>query len=452
MSITPKNKVLMKIPPRLDTIIDDETKLQIGQKFLRINKMKNRIIVDKSIKTNVIFVSRHLLTPNKQTSSSNVFHSLNYQLMPNKIIKAGPVVGVLIAGKKNGGTPPVARRARIYHELSQKAAEKNIFLYFFNAYDVDWNHQKVTGLISDNRFKKNEMWAKSGFFLPDIVYNRISFRFQEQTETVKDFMMKARNTNIHVFNSRFLNKWEVHQSLVNHPQSRDFTLETDLYSKEALVKYLNKYKEFFLKPVASSIGRGIIKVICSRPDKIEYFRLGKSSDWQICRSAGELFHHLSIPKEERYILQKGISLATIDKRVFDIRAQVQKNGQGLWRFTGAAVRLAASGKFVTHVPNGGSKRDYYATIKEVFGSSESVIQGLDKQLKSICRTVPQILEESLGIHLAVLSMDIGIDQDGHMWVIEVNSKPASFDEDVIRKRHLDLLTDYFLYKSNFDVQ
>jgi len=444
------NKVLIKIPPRLEKIIDDETKLQIGQKLLSTNKLADKIIVDKSIKSNMIMVSRRLLAFSKSNASSLVFHQLNYQLLPDKIIKVGPVVGVLIAGKENTGSPPVARRARIYRELSQNAAQKNIFMYFFQAHEVDWNHQKVRGLIYDSSLK-NGKWRKADFFLPDIIYNRISFRHKEDTEAVQEFMLKARHTNIYLFNSRFLNKWEVHQSLVNHPKTREFSIETDCYSNEALTKYLNKYNEFFIKPVANSIGKGIIKVISTRTDRIEYFRLGRSPNWQICRSQAELYTRLSIPLGEKYILQKGISLASIDNRIFDIRAQVQKDGQGIWQFTGAAVRLAASGKFVTHVPNGGSKRDYYLTIKEVFGSSSSVMQELDKQLKTICHTVPQILEDSLGINLAVLSIDIGIDRDGRMWIIEVNSKPASFDEEAIYKRHLGFLTDYLLFKANFGV-
>ena len=445
------NKVLIKIPPRLDDILDEETKLQIGQKFLSTNKLADKIIVDKSIKSNTIMVSGRLLAHIKSTASSQIFHQLNYNLLPEKIIKVGPIVGVLIAGKENAGSLPVARRARIYKELSQHAAKKNIFIYFFQAHDVDWNHQRVKGLIYDPQAKKNGAWIKAGFFLPDIVYNRISFRHKEDTEAVQEFMKKARHTNIYLFNSRFLNKWEVHQSLVNHPKTREFSLETDCYSNEALSKYLNKYNEFFIKPVANSIGKGIIKVISTRPDRIEYFRLGRTSNWQICHSQAELYTRLSIPQGEKYILQKGIILASIDNRIFDIRAQVQKDGQGIWQFTGAAVRLAATGKFVTHVPNGGSKRDYYLTVKEVFGSSSSVMQGLDKQLKTICRTVPQILEDSLGINLAVLSMDIGIDRDGRMWIIEVNSKPASFDEEAIYKRHLGFLTDYLLFKANFVV-
>jgi len=54
-------------------------------------------------------------------------------------------------------------------------------------------------------------------------------------------------------------------------------------------------------------------------------------------------------------------------------------------------------------------------------------------------------KKKLGLNLAVLSMDIGIDAAGKLWIIEVNSKPASFDENDIRQRHLQLLMDYFSF-------
>ncbi len=42
-------------------------------------------------------------------------------------------------------------------------------------------------------------------------------------------------------------------------------------------------------------------------------------------------------------------------------------------------------------------------------------------------------------------MDMGLDVNGHLWVIEINSKPGVFDEKEIRQRHVSLLHDYFEY-------
>lgn len=442
--------VLIKIPPRLYKILDEKTVFQIGKASFSAKNLAGKIMVDPSIKSNVILVSRRLFGK-KSTLPSRAFHQLNYRLMPDKIIKIGPVVGVLIAGHESSGSLPVARKARIYRQLIQIAASKNIFLYLFYADEVDWSRRIVKGILYEKPAEKGQ-WIKTDCCLPDIVYNRISYRYKEVTESVKDFWTQASKSSIYVFNSRFLNKWEIHQSLYNNPKTREFILETDRYSEKALYRYLTNHSEFFIKPIASSVGKGIIKIIANRLNEIKYFQLGKSTSWQTCHSPAELFRKLSITMEERYILQEAIRLANINERVFDVRAQVQKDGQGKWQFTGAAVRVAAAGKFVTHVPNGGSKRDYYATINEVFGTSSPIVEGLDKQLSTICHTVPETLEESLGINLAVLSLDIGIDQNGHMWIIEANSKPASFDEEDINQRHLDLLTDYLLFKSDFITQ
>jgi ABC-type nitrate/sulfonate/bicarbonate transport system ATPase subunit len=40
---------------------------------------------------------------------------------------------------------------------------------------------------------------------------------------------------------------------------------------------------------------------------------------------------------------------------------------------------------------------------------------------------------------------LGIDEGGKVWILEVNSKPSSFDEDDIRMKHLEYLCDYFIY-------
>jgi len=145
------------------------------------------------------------------------------------------------------------------------------------------------------------------------------------------------------------------------------------------------------------------------------------------------------------LIQQGIDLATTGKRVFDLRTEVQKNDQGKWVFTGVGVRVAAPGKYVTHVPNGGSRAEYTKVIKKVFGTTTSINEKLEQQLANITSTVPRVLEKNLGINLGILSIDIGIDKNGLMQVIEVNSKPSSFDESDIRNKHLENLNKYFIY-------
>lgn len=110
------------------------------------------------------------------------------------------------------------------------------------------------------------------------------------------------------------------------------------------------------------------------------------------------------------------------------------------------MRVASKGQFVTHIPNGGRAEDFNTVIRHVF-PNPAVRAGIINQLEYISSHVPALLEERLGFTLAIVSMDIAIDPDGKVWILEVNSKPSHFDEPDIRRRHLQLLTDFCTYKA-----
>lgn len=378
---------------------------------------------------------------------------LHYRILSDKKLKIGPFVGVLVARKTDQTYPlPKGWEAKVYKEMTLEARKKNIFLYFFYADGVDWTRKTIHGHCYVPPANKQSGWIRGSFPLPDIIYNRIAYRSLERQNNIQNLINKASDYSIHLFNSRFLDKWEVHKTLHMDPHTRKMLPDACQYSEENLASCLDQYETVFIKPIDGSVGKGIIQVKVISPGHISFCKLGSKKGWQQCRSAAELHQQLSLADENKYMLQKGINLANINGNIFDIRIQVQKNGYGEWTFTGAGVRIAAPGSFVTHVPNGGTKAGYQTAIKEVFGDRSEVISNLDRQLKTICRSVPRVLEQGLGLSLAVLSMDLGIDADGQMWIIEINSKPASFDEDEIRQRHLSLLTDYLLYKSKFVVQ
>lgn len=377
---------------------------------------------------------------------------LNSRLLPGPMLRLGPVIGVLVARKTESEYPlPAGKEAKIYAEMSEAAAKRNMLMYFFYADGVDWKRQIVSGHRYAQISKGKSGWRRASFPLPDIIYNRIAYRSRERENNVQVFLQKAADASIHVFNSRFLNKWEVHKGLYTNPITRTMLPETYRFSKEKLVYCLANFAEFFIKPTGSSVGKGIIKVKVDSPQSFRYYKVGSKTGWQKCHTSMQLYKQLKIPEGERHILQKGIDLASIAGSVFDVRAQVQKNGQGEWQITGAAVRIAAPGKFVTHVPNGGTKANYENTIKELYGDGSEMVRNLNHQLETVAQMVPRVLEQSLGLNLAILSLDIGIDKEGKMWIIEANSKPASFDEDDIRRRHLNLLNDYLLYKTDFSV-
>jgi hypothetical protein len=390
----------------------------------------------------------------KLSDFQNIIKSKGFEPVNDIDLKKQVVVGVLTTPRKKGIYPlPAGKDARLKIEMTAAARDKGIFMYFFYPESIGESRQTIIGHTYRPKRKGGGEWVRGVFPLPDIVYNRLSFRTDEAQKQVQQLLSQLKlNPSIHVFNSRFLHKWEVHISLSQNTLSMDLVPETCLFKEHNLYRMLSKYPELFIKPLNNSIGKGIIKV--HRGSKHFDYKLAASDmDWSRCTSKKQLYSSLKSiidgsDSQDKYLIQKGIDLAKFNGRIFDLRSQVQKNNQGKWVFTGVGVRVAARNKFVTHVPNGGYRASYSRVIKKVFGESPLMMQHLDQQLKYICQVVPYVLEKSLGMNLGILSIDIGIDKTGQMQIIEVNSKPASFDEDDIRKKHLDNLNGYFLYLSN----
>lgn len=356
-----------------------------------------------------------------------------------------PVVGVLTTPiTRPNKKYPQGKKARLFRELIHCGKQKGIFIYFFANEKVDWKGRVIKGYTF-----KNKQWVSNTYPFPDIVYNRILDREFEEKKSIKLLLKRFENDkNIYLFNSRFLDKWEVHKVLNSYWEGQQLIPETVLFNRRNLRDFTLKYKEIFLKPRDGYRGKGVIKIKCPAQNNYQYASAGLSKvKWRKSSSFDLLYRHISklIANEKSYLLQQAIELAKYNGRVFDLRVQVQKNGQGIWIMTGAAARVAEKGRFVTHISNGGKAESYENVINKFSGNCEKVKSELNEQLRNISTIIPRLLEKELDITLGILTLDIGLDKDGKLWVIEVNSKPGSFDEDNIRKQHLSNLINFFIY-------
>lgn len=361
------------------------------------------------------------------------------------LIKLGPSVGILTSDKNQDNPIPKGKKGRLFKEMIQYGQNKGLFIFLFYAEGVDWKKKTVKGYSLNNSGK----WITGNYALPSIIYNRIQYRSLEAKSNVKTLLQRLeKEPEVYVFNSRFLNKWEVNEVLWSFEAGQKFIPETKKFNRENLRDLLRRYPELFLKPINSSRGQGIVKIISNHDGTYKYSKADTSNPrWYACSSFYTLSEALSRigVKENRYLVQQGIELTRYNNRVFDLRTQAQKNGAGKWVMTGVGVRVAGRDRFVTHIPNGGSAASFEEVLKKTFGPLSPTRASIDHQLKTICSMVPPKLEEGLGINLAILSLDIGIDSQGNLWILEINSKPASFDEDDIRHKHLNYLTDYFIF-------
>ncbi len=363
--------------------------------------------------------------------------------LPNQREKKTPspvTVGVLTTANKKG--LPGGEKQRLLKEMVDYGKKQNIFIFFFFAQGVNWRKRRITGYVWTGK-----QWRKGLFLFPDIIYNRIRFRNIESQARVKQLLRQfERDPSIYLFNSRFLNKWEVYKALRIKKSTAKWLPETVRFNHKSLTTMVKKYPAVFLKYSYGSLGKGIIKVKRLSDNQFAYAVAKKGgSKWKKCSSPNTLYRQLHYLSENAYLVQRGIDLARYKGKIFDLRTQFQKNRAGEWVLTGVAVRVAGKNRFVTHIPNGGRAAAYNDVMNEVFGSTSLTRRQVDEQLEQIRSIVPTALEKELRLCLAVLSLDIGVDKNGRLWIIEINSKPASFDENEIRTAHWQNLMDYFIY-------
>jgi glutathione synthase/RimK-type ligase-like ATP-grasp enzyme len=364
-----------------------------------------------------------------------------YEFNSDKRVYLGPVVGILTTEVEHKKLYPHGRKEKVFKEIISAALKQGILVFYFFPDGLDYKNRCIKGHSMD----VNNRWFSGKFPIPDVVYNRILYRYLENMPSVKKVLSYfAANPGVYLFNSRYLDKWEVYLALNKDPHTSAYQPETDLLNNIKLTYFLKKYPEIYIKPRRSSKGQGITKLKRTDRQGVIYSHATKARG--IWRNANNRYIINRMYRiKNNYLLQEGIKLAKYNNRVFDIRAQAQKDGNGNWVLTGAAVRVAAPNAFVTHIPNGGTARPLNEVISGVFAGNYELIANIEQELAELSCKVSQVLEDELKINLGVVSLDIGIDGEGRLWLLEVNSKPASFDEDSIRSKHVNYLIEYFIY-------
>lgn len=335
-----------------------------------------------------------------------------------------------------------------FADLIETGKKMGITTYVLTTKDFKLHAARVLGYTYE---PDTETWKAAWFPRPTIVYNRIPQREDERLLRVKRKLIAiSRHPGIKLFNRRFFNKWSLFQWLNQSRATRPFIPETKRLTRSAvLTGLLRKHRLLYLKPVRGKAGVGIMTVKV-QPEKNMPYRLQiqeeKGSSTYHCTTMKRLWGKVrkqSAALGEPYIAQQGIVLATVKDRPFDLRALIQKNGQGKWEVTGIGARVAGDSSITTHVPRGGYIEDPERLLTSIFGR-ERTARVLAK-VRETTLTLARQIERSSHHRLCEMSMDLGVDATGHVWFFEANSKPMKFDEPHIRNKSLERIFQYSLY-------
>ncbi|WP_342417287.1 YheC/YheD family protein [Paenibacillus sp. FSL R10-2782] len=333
-------------------------------------------------------------------------------------------LGVLVS-RNQAAIPPITE-AEFCRRLSLLGKRSGLNVVAFTAEGISPEDRSIQGYAY-----RDGVWTSDHFPLPDIVYNRCFHAHSSQSAGHALKHMAEQESRKLIYWSRNLpGKWQVYRALHTIDEVRPFVPPTAPYQGTAqLMKWLHRHSALFMKPQAGTHGKCTLYLRLSDGDTGLLVQGRDSRNRPFRRLFSELDDGLSwvdgIVRRRSYIVQPYLKLTSQSGHPFDVRALMQKDGNGCWCLTGFAVREGRKGTLTSNLHGGGKAHPSEPYLREQYGAdSTRLIIG---QMMALSLTITGALEERYG-RLGELGIDYGIDRSGNIWLLEVNSRPgrASF--------------------------
>ncbi|MCA1061924.1 YheC/YheD family protein [Rossellomorea sp. AcN35-11] len=343
----------------------------------------------------------------------------------HNMIRMGPVVALLIN--------PFSLRTLPSHSLKE---------YFTEC--QSWFQQKgglfyllplpsFLGDLKEGVAYHDGDWKSTLLPAPDIIYNRCHSRKTERNSSYKDALIRSEDRQIHVFNSGFLGKDEVYQSLKDSPALAQYLPKT-VQGFDSLEEMLDVYEDVFLKGINGSKGRYIMRIQKKDNEYIMYQNSFSSKSPLSFSTYSSLFKQIRAwCKSSSYLTQETIPFLSVEGQPLDFRFLCHLNGKRSWEIVSAVARVAAKEQFVANIDQGGRIEKPLSILNTYFPPKKSAEIFLE--MRELCKHAAELLSETADGHFAELGLDVGIDHSGKPWLIEINSKPSKrtyLDNDRIR--------------------
>ncbi|UJF31313.1 YheC/YheD family protein [Paenibacillus hexagrammi] len=214
-------------------------------------------------------------------------------------------------------------------------------------------------------------------------------------------------------------KWTKYKFMRKDASLRAHLPETLWLSEKAFWSLLDKYGEVIVKPTGSYGGEGVIRV----RNKGVYYEVHDGAKKRKYATKAELTSAVLKKRRRRnQLVQRRISLATVQKRPFDLRVMVQRKKRGDWKVTGTLAKVAGKGFIVTNMRrSNGSILSFSEAIRRsgLKNNSQSAINAAVN--RTALRSARQL--QKYYSNQRTMGVDMGLDGKGKPWVIEVNFAP-----------------------------
>jgi len=342
----------------------------------------------------------------------------------------GPVVGIMHQIQGSSGERPYGDQTLFMKQLIEAGKSIGEICFCFCPYSIDWNRQIIAGYTHGP-----QGWVKAIFPFPDVIYPR-SKGSSASRAGVRSRMEKL---GVKFFNSILGGgKWQEHKIISLDSELAPYLPETRLIrSFREIDEMLKKYQAVYLKPVDGSQGKNIIKVVKRQksPDYEYQYQIDQKQIKGKVYSLDLLYRRLRpVMNGRTYIVQRQINLIKSEGRIIDVRILVQKDHKDRWSTTGMACRMGGNGGITSNISSGGAGYKVESILKSYFGDDNNV-RKIIAMIEKLALKSAAALERSIG-KCGEMGIDIGIDNEGRVWFIEANLRPARKVFNLIGEREM----------------
>ncbi|EDL63226.1 YheC/YheD family endospore coat-associated protein [Bacillus sp. SG-1] len=330
-------------------------------------------------------------------------------------VTLGPVIGV-ITDTDTSGKPVIGRLEKYYEEL-QRFTKMQGGLFFLTGSSL-LKRQKGY-LFNDEEGE----WFQSSIPLPDILYNRIHSRKTDRSEALKSLISHMENQSVFVFNTSYLTKDYVYELLSQEEYLLEYLPPTEIFSLSGLRRLIEHHQDLFIKHIAGSQGKKLLRLTYLEDEYQLTQNIGDETvqcSFSSLRETAEELAKLKV--SSNFIMQETIRLLKFGERALDFRFLCHLVNRQEWKLVSAVARISGDGQFVSNIAQGGELAKPLNILCEFFSAEDAfnIYRVMEELALSACTR----LAENYPLTLGELGVDLGVDEAGKPWLIEVNSKPS----------------------------
>ncbi|MBP1971729.1 glutathione synthase/RimK-type ligase-like ATP-grasp enzyme [Virgibacillus natechei] len=300
--------------------------------------------------------------------------------------------------------------ARI-NALVNEAERQEVNLLFFSSDDVDFDKKQVTADVFDN-----DEWQRVTGPFPDVINNIGSKSRMQYSRTERKLRREIPFTSFSIGN-----KLHLPRKLAKSGKFAELLVGFKIASDETIIHdFLNKYGTAVFKPLRGRKGENIYFV---KKKGNRYSFLEHKKEQILSREKFEKWiREVILRKKNSYMVQRYIECRTKDEEPYDIRAHVQKDGEGKWQLTRIYPRIGHKKSILSNVSQGGRTEELGTLFANEFGDSS---KQYESDIRKLSMDLTWHVDKLYGLALDELGLDLAIDKNGRFWLHEVNTGPQS---------------------------